>query len=358
MSFDITTIDKNFKIETNIEREALRFFDVKDAPLNLYGVWHDGEAYRRVPRDVAKATSPELITSSIKTAGGRIRFVTDSPYVVIKAFYPFITVFGHMTRAGTSGFDLYVNEGGREVYKKSMFPPSNTDTSFDAVFDFPDVKERLITINFPLYNPVNELYLGLHSKASLKPAPDYSVKLPIVSYGSSITQGGCASRPGNSYQAMLSRRYDADFINLGFSGVARGEAAIRDYIASLPMSAFIFDYDYNAPTPEHLKETHKPFYEAVRKARPDAPILMMGHPEFYSNEMLVKRNAVVKETFDYAVANGDKNVYYIHSNELFELCEDGGTVDGVHPTDFGFRSMAKAMAKIFDKIFQVKSDQF
>jgi hypothetical protein len=158
--------------------------------------------------------------------------------------------------------------------------------------------------------------------------------------------------------SMLTRRYDADHINLGFSGVARGEAAIRDCVASLPMSAFIFDYDYNAPTPEYLLQTHKPFYEAVRKTHPDIPILMMGHPEFYSNEMVVKRNAVVKETFDCAVASGDKNVYYIHSSELFRLCEDGGTVDGVHPTDFGFRSMASAMAKILDKIFEVKSEQF
>lgn len=358
MSFDIASIDKNFKIETNIEREKLKFYDVKVAPVKLYGVWHDGESYRRVPKDVAENTSPELVTSSLKTAGGRIRFITDSPYVVIKAFYPFITVFGHMPRAGTSGFDLYVNEGGREIYKKSLFPPNNTDLSFDAVFDFPDSRERLITINFPLYNPLNELYLGIHSDSKIKHAPDYTVKLPIVSYGSSITQGGCASRPGNSYQAMLSRRYDADFTNLGFSGVARGEAAIRNYIASLPMSAFIFDYDYNAPTPEYLKETHKPFYEAVRKTHPDIPILMMGHPEFHSNDMVVKRNAVVKETYDYALLNGDKNVYYIHSRELFALCEDGGTVDGVHPTDFGFRSMAEAMAKILDKLFEVKSEQF
>ena len=358
MSFDITTIDKNFKIETNIQREKLEFHDVKISEVSLYGVWHDGECYRRVPKDVAENTSRELTTSALKTAGGRIRFITDSPYIVIKAFYPFITVFGHMPRSGSSGFDIYVRENGREIYKKSIFPPNNTDLSFDGVYDFPDAKERLVTINFPLYNPVNELYIGISEDAVLKPAPEYSVKLPMVSYGSSITQGGCASRPGNSYQAMLSRRYDADHINLGFSGVARGEAAIRDYIASLPMSAFIFDYDYNAPTPEHLEETHKPFYEAVRKARPDIPILMMGHPEFYSNEMVVKRNAVVKETYDSAKENGDKNVYYIHSRELFELCEEGGTVDNVHPTDFGFRSMAEAMAKILDKLFEIKSNQF
>ena len=351
---DIASIDKNFVIETNIERENIKFYDAKEAPISLFGVWHDGECYRRVPRDVAENTSEGVVSLAKATAGGRIRFITDSPYVILKVKYPSVGFMGHMPRSGSAGFDMYVNKDGRECYTKS-FIPTGADV-FDGVVDFSEQKERLITINFPLYNGVCEVYVGINGDYSIKRAPDYSVKLPMVSYGSSITQGGCASRPGNAYQAVISRRYDADFINLGFSGNAKGEVAMKDYIASLPMSAFLYDYDFNAPSADHLRETHKPIYEAVRQANPDIPIIMMARPYFFSEEQNERdlRNRIIKDTYNYAVENGDKNVYFISSRELFELCEDNGTVDGCHPTDFGFYSMAQAMIKILDKLFEVK----
>ena len=86
----------------------------------------------------------------------------------------------------------------------------------------------------------------------LKDAPEYRIKKPVVYYGSSITQGGCASKPGSSYESILSRRFDCDYINLGFSGTAKGEDEIVDYIKGLEMSVFVMDYDHNAPTTEHL----------------------------------------------------------------------------------------------------------
>ena len=268
---DIASIDKNFVIETNIERENIKFYDAKEAPICLFGIWHDGEVYRRVPKDVAENTSQGLVSLATATAGGRIRFVTDSPYVILKAQYPSLGYMPHMPRSGSAGFDMYVNKDGEECYVKSFIPPNANE--FDGVIDFSEQKERLVTINFPLYNGVKELYIGIHGDYSIKPAPDYSVKLPMVSYGSSITQGGCASRPGTAYQAIISRRYDADFINLGFSGSAKGEDAMREYIATLPMSCFLFDYDFNALSADHLRETHKPIYEAVRAKNPDIPII-------------------------------------------------------------------------------------
>ena len=349
---DIESIDKNFVIETNIERENIKFYDAKEAPISLFGVWHDGECYRRVPRDVAENTSEGVVSLAKATAGGRIRFITDSPYVILKVKYPSVGFMGHMPRSGSAGFDMYVNKDGRECYTKS-FIPTGADV-FDGVVDFSEQKERLITINFPLYNGVCEVYVGINGDYSIKPAPDYSVKLPMVSYGSSITQGGCASRPGNAYQAVISRRYDADFINLGFSGSAKGEEAMKNYIASLPMSCFLFDYDHNAPNPDHLRATHKPIYEAVRKTHPDIPIIMMPRPEFFSSRGIEIRNEIVKATYDYAKSVGDENVYFIPSRELMALCEDNGTVDGSHPTDFGFFSMASAMIKVLDKLFEIK----
>ena len=350
---DISSIDKNFTIETNIERENIKFYDAKEAPIRLFGVWHDGECYRRVPADVAESTSSGVAVLSRHTAGGRLRFITDSPYVVLKVVYPSVGLMSDMPRSGSAGFDMYVNKDGRECYAKSFI--ATGETVFDGILDFSEKKERLITINFPLYNEVNEVYVGINGDYSIKPAPDYSVKLPMVSYGSSITQGACASRPGNAYQAVISRRYDADFINLGFSGRAKGEEVMKNYIASLPMSCFILDYDHNATTPDDLRATHKPIYEAVRAAHPDIPILMIPRPEFFYTRDIEIRNEIVKATYDFAKANGDDNVYFIPSHELMALCEDHGTVDGCHPTDLGFFSMAQAMIRVLDKLFEAKT---
>lgn len=117
----------------------------------------------------------------------------------------------------------------------------------------------------------------------LKQAPKYAVKKPVVYYGSSITQGACASRPGNCYESILSRRLDCDYINLGFSGSAKGEDAIVDYIIGLDMSVFVMDYDYNAPTPEHLEKTHSKMFKAIRAEHPTLPIIIMPRPKFYLN---------------------------------------------------------------------------
>ena len=348
---DISAVDKNFKLETAIEREGLTFYDIENSPIRLYGVWHDGVQYRRVPADVAEATSPGVATLSVHTAGGRIRFITDSPYLVIKYSVPSMHSFNHMALAGTSGFDIYERVGTRDCYRKSIIPTMSSK-EHEGVVDFSGEGKRLITVNFPLYNPVAKVYVGIKEGSALEAAPDHKVELPMVFYGSSITQGGCSSRPGTCYPAVLSRRYDANYINLGFSGNGKGEPAIREYMASIKMSVFILDYDFNAPTNEHLIATHKPLYEAVRKTNPDIPIIMMARPSFSRAAGILKRNEIIEETYKYAKANGDDNVYFISSNKLVELCEDDGTVDGTHPTDLGFRSMAFAVAEVLDKLLE------
>ena len=127
-----------------------------------------------------------------------------------------------------------------------------------------DGKEHTFTINFPLYQGVNSLYIGLKEGSVIKEAPEYETTAPFVYYGSSITQGGCASRPGSAYQNILSRHLQWDHINLGFSGSCKGEDEMAYYIASLDMSVFVYDYDHNAPTVEHLKNTHEIFFKKIK----------------------------------------------------------------------------------------------
>ena len=128
---DISEIDKNLKIETSIEREGLTFFNSLSKPFKLYGIYHDGEKFRRLPDDVAAATNAGVHRLSTNTAGGRLRFITDSPYVAIKVMIPHETKFSHMSLIGIAGFDMYVFEDGRDRLRKSFLPPYSFKDSYE-----------------------------------------------------------------------------------------------------------------------------------------------------------------------------------------------------------------------------------
>ncbi len=351
---NITEIDKNFKVETSFEREGLVFKNVLEAPFKIYGVFHDGEIFRRVPDDVAKTVNPGVYNLAKHSAGGRVRFITDSPYIAIKAVIKNEAKWSHMPLTASSGFDLYVKEGERFVPRKTFVPPYGFKDGYDSVYDFTgEAGERLVLIDFPLYNTVYDLYIGYKEGSVLKAAPDYKYEKPIVYYGSSITQGGCASRPGMSYQAIIERRFDTNYINLGFSGNGRGEDTMAEYIAGLDLGMFVYDYDHNAPSVEHYKATHDRFYKIVRAAHPDIPVIMMTRPK--AKKLLekeeLKRVRIAKKTYNEAKKRGE-NVYFIHGYELMKYAEDEGCVDGCHPTDFGFYSMAKRLGTLLEKILK------
>lgn len=195
------------------------------------------------------------------------------------------------------------------------------------------------------------MYIGLSDGSAVKETPSYKNSKPIVYYGSSITQGGCASRPGMSYESILSRKLNMDYINLGFSGNAKAEDAMIEYIKTINMSAFVYDYDHNAPTVEHLANTHEKMFKAIRNEKPGIPIIIMSRPKYHLNEEETKRLHIIEATYKNAVSSGDRNTYFIDGKALTALCKNEGTVDGCHPTDFGFMSMAKALGEVLRELF-------
>ncbi len=349
-------IDERLNFTSDIQREGMEFYDVREEPFKVYGVEYSGDRFIRMPLSVAEEISEGVLIYAKQTSGGRVRFITDSPYVIIRTKAPG-DYMPHMPASGSSGFDLYARENGRENFKKNFMPYWGKDGAFDGVADFyGDKKERQITINFPLYSSVTELYIGVKEGSVLRAPEEYSIAAPMVFYGSSITQGACASRPGTCYQALLSRRYDANYLSLGLNGSARGEERMAEYIANLEMSAFVYDYDFNTPSVEHLWKTHEPFFKKIRESHPDIPIVMMSRPDVHLNPERDTRHAAIKQTYENAVASGDRNVYLISGNELMEIAGDNGNVDCTHPTDLGFYSMAVRVSKELDKVFTPVSD--
>lgn len=342
---DISKIDKNFEVKTEIEKDDIKFYNIEDTPFKVYGLMREDGKYRRMPEDVAKSVSEGVQRLHTNTAGGRVRFVTDSKYVAIHASMDGIIKLSHFALTGYRGFDMYV----KNDHARTFVPPFDMTDGYEQVIDFPTNELREITINFPLYSNVCELYIGLQEGAVVKEPTPYEDVKPIVYYGSSITQGGCASRPGRCYQSVISRRFNRDYINLGFSGSAKGEDEIVDYIKKLDMSLFVYDYDYNAQSSEHLMNTHEKMFKAIREEHPELPVIIMSRPKFNLTDEEKLRRSIIETTYKNALAAGDKNVYFIDGKALCELCGSEGTVDGCHPTDYGFASMAKAVGDVIEK---------
>ncbi len=343
---DISKIDKNFAVKTNIDKDGIKFYNADESPFKVYGVFRENGKYRRMPESVAKSVNEGVYGLHTNTAGGRVRFKTDSSYVAIAAQMDGLGKMPHFPFTGSIGFDLYADD----EFIKSFAPPVDVKTGYEGEIELGDKRLREITINFPLYSNVQQLYIGIDEGAVIEESAPYKNTKPIVYYGSSITQGGCASRPGMSYQNIIARRFGYDYINLGFSGSARAEDEMAEYIKKLDMSLFVYDYDHNAPTVEHLRNTHEKMFKIVRDENPDIPVIMMSRPKFKLTDKEAERLDIIKTTYNNAIAAGDKNVYLITGKELTAFCQDEGTVDNCHPTDFGFASMAKALGDVIAEI--------
>lgn len=353
MSSALEKIDKNFAIPKTIDKEDVVFYNVLSEPFKIHGLIlpkNENEIFCRIDSDVAQTVSEGVFSLNTHTAGGRVRFVTDSPYIAIRAALSNMNKLSHLPLTASAGLDMYFREGDKEIYKGTFRPPFDIEVGFESVINCEE-GEKTVTINFPLFSNVEALFVGIKEGATLKSAPDYTHSIPIVYYGSSITQGGCASRPGNTYESIISRELDCDYINLGFSGNAKGEKEISEYIRKLDMSIFVYDYDHNAPTLEHLKDTHERMFKEFREANPNTPVIMLSRPKFYLTKEEEERARIVRQTYENALKEGDKNVYHIYGKDLLSgFAKNDGTVDNTHPNDMGFASIAEKLCSLIKEI--------
>ena len=351
ITLKIDRIDRNLA-QTGPPSKYLCYYDVCNHPFVLYGVTKtQSTGFVRLPEEVAAQVSEGVQCLCHQTAGGRVRFCTDSTEIALHAFLPELEYFPHMSLLGSSGFDLYVHGEYGFEYCKSFIPSYENTTEILASIQFSHREMREIIIHFPLYQAVDKLLIGLDQNSEISTPSGYSIACPIVFYGSSITQGGCASRPGNAYQAIISRMLDCDFVNLGFSGNAKGEPSMAEYISGLDMTAFVYDYDCNAPDAQYLQKTHEPFFKIIRNKQPSLPVIMVSRPDFAADRKAngVRRD-IIRKTYENAPPT-DNNVYFIDGEHLFDGNQpDSCTVDGCHPNDLGFMRMAKKIGSVLQHI--------
>ena len=362
----IEEIDSNFK-PAMIGDRAVVYLDVLKKPFSVEGLPWPSPASEKWPfaRIPPTLTKEQVNESALKlgwhmTSGGAIRFLSDSPFIAIKAVLAHSYDMNHMPRSGSAGFDLYVGPFFDSVHCGTA-QPSRDEINLERMLyvrDEGDKTMREWTINLPLYGGVAAVSVGVAPDATIEAPPPHRTG-KILFYGSSITQGGCASRPGNMYPSMLCRALDAEQVNIGLSGSARGELAMAEAIADLDLAAFVDDYDANAPTPEHLWKTHEPFYKVIRKRHPDLPILLLSRCDIWPKltdsryHCLCDYRKAVRTTYENAIAAGDRHVYYIDGETLFGDCErEACTVDLYHPNDLGFYRMYKTVLPVLRKALE------
>lgn len=353
MKKDIGALDKRLAVDTKINAENIVFYDCRKPPFQIYGLSDPSmEPFRRLPKELADHVNVQVSMLSTNTSGARVRFRTDSEYVAIKAIMPSITHFSHMPFTGSTGFDLYTVKNGKQVYSNSFTPPTDIQDGYESIKHFGKREMKDIIINFPLYNDLTNLYIGLEDSAQILEGSKYQHQKPVLYYGSSITQGGCASRPGNCYQSFISRMLDTDFLNFGFSSGGCGEENMIDYLSKLDVSVFVMDYDYNAYSVEYLAETHPRAYQIIRRNNPELPIIFISKPDIrLDNDEDLARREIIRETCNRALESGDQNVYFIDGYSLFgDENHDDCTVDGTHPNDLGFYRMAQVIGKVIKNI--------
>lgn len=336
--------------ESVTKYENLRFYSIKDVPaLRVYGLYDykNGDRFTRMPEDVAEKTSKNVKSLNYCTAGGRVRFTTTSNVLAVRAKVPEVLQLPYWNPIGVSGFDVYVSNGIRDVYLTSMTTNNPMQTS-DGICDIRPLPggKKEITLNLPLYQSINELYIGLTEDSELEARADYHFEKPVLYYGSSITQGACASRPGMAYEAIISRKLDCNYINLGFSGACNAEPAICEYLKTVDCSVFVYDYDHNSSV-QGLAQRHEGLYKAFRETHPDTPVIIVGRPDFFIFDSHAaddaSRREILMNTYKNAFDRGD-NVIYIDGYSLFaDEDRDDCIVDGTHPNDLGYSKMAEVI---------------
>lgn len=323
------------------------------APIRLSGFpWfcRDG-LYRRLPALPSGRIRDAVSELADCPAGGQVSFQSDTRHLAVRVKLSGPANMNHMPATGQCGFDLYVGEPGRQRYHNTARYDIR-ETGYEVeLFEHPGPALRTFTLNFPLYQGVKEVQIGLSPEARVQAPPEWSDERPIIIYGTSITQGGCASRPGLAYTNIASRTLNREIINLGFSGNGCGDPEVLRLMAEIPRPGlWVLDYDANAGSHDELRKSLPIAIEVLRAVRADVPILVVSrlvwardfsHEESAKNREI--RAEIQREAVAVACAAGDSHIHFFDGGILLGPDADESTVDGVHPNDLGFMQIARAL---------------
>ncbi len=342
-------------------RAQIVYQDASNFPLLGKATEKTGAHYERLPDSLKNISRPPLWALSRNSAGMAIRFRSTSTKIAVKWESLSNNHMNHMTDVGVKGLDLYcLEEKGYWRFVNSARPTGKTTEVTIIANMLP--KEREFMLYLPLYDGLISLSIGVDSLSSLEqPMIESPIRnKPVAFYGSSILQGGCASRPGMAHTNIISRRLNRECINLGFSGNALLDLEVAKVITEVDASVFVLDFVPNASV-EQMKERMEAFYRIIRNKHSNTPIIFIEDPIFTHTlfdqviaREVQKKNQTLNELFSALKKKGEKNIILIHSKNM--LGGDGeATVDGIHFTDLGMMRYADLVCPVIQKLLRSNS---
>lgn len=342
--------------QTNNE-VTLRWHDARELLVEGRGWTDTKDFYDRLPARAEKIVRQGVWNLGRDSAGMCVRFETDATTIAARwQLRRDALAMPHMPATGVSGLDLYVKNGGKWRWLGNGRPANKSEEKVLVRGLKPVRREYLLYL--PLYNGVEEVGIGVPQEAALQSGFSRNANVkPIVFYGTSIVQGGCASRPGMAYPAILGRRFDWPTINLGFSGNVQCEPEVARLLSELDPAAYVLDPLPNMNA-EMIAERFEQFVRTLREAHPVTPIVLIENIEYADGDFVLARktrfngaNVKLQEIYKRLIKAGERKLFYVPAAEL--LGSDGeATVDGTHPTDLGFMRMADAIEPALRRAFK------
>lgn len=308
--------------------------------------------YDRLPLKWKDKVRKPVWDLSKNTAGVTIRFKSNTASLRLKWTVLNDLKMNHMAETGIKGADLYAKIGGEWIYISTARPQGKSSESKLIAGMTPEEREYMLYL--PLYDGVTDIKIGVDSLSSFS-APDKSREKPIVYYGTSIAQGGCASRPGMAHTNILSRMLGVEIINLGFSGNGRMELPIAEFMAETDARFYVLDNIPNMKLEEVVSNV-RPFVTYIRGVKPETPVVFIESFLFantslegYSHQVITEKNKALRNEYEKLKSEGVKELYYISLDTMHAALAEG-TVDGVHLTDLGFMRFAEFLEKHFIRL--------
>ncbi|MBO4691490.1 MAG: SGNH/GDSL hydrolase family protein [Bacteroidales bacterium] len=327
--------------------------------------------YYRIPNRLKDVVRKELWQLGCDGAGIAIRFSTDATCIGARWTLTYNFGMSHMAYTGIKGMDLYVlNNPKKKEWKfaGTAFPNGKNSANIFVKKMYGGKKEYMIYL--PLYDGVDKMEIGIDSSATIFPPQGELLPgnngLPILFYGTSITQGGCVSRPGMAYPAIIERKLGKETINLGFSGNGRMDGNMADWIKTIPVSAYVLDCLPNC-TYNTTRDSSDYFIGTIAAANPNVPVYLVNNFEYPqqfilpgNNDDMVKENKLIRDIYKRLKTKGAeytdpvtgervktgplKNLHFIDVSKKRGIGNED-TVDGNHMTDLGTTNFSNRLLK-------------
>lgn len=348
-------------VTAQVSGDNLKWVDIKDLHVQGRGWAEEADFYRRLPARAEGKVTPAVWRLSEHTSGMYVRFNTNASALRVKwSLTGQNLAMPHFAATGVSGVDLYVKTDKGDWRWLAVGQPTKFPENETSFFTGVGAVEREYLLYLPLYNGIESLHIGIPEGATVTAAVTEG-RPSIVFYGTSITQGGCASRAGMSTTAILGRKIDREMINLGFSGSGKMEPEMAHLLAELDPALFFIDCLPNL-TAEEVAERVEPFIRILREKRPSTPIILAEGITYDDaffvesrNQRSLQSRQALRTAYENLFNDGYRNLYYQIGEG--QLGFDGeATVDGTHPTDLGFVRQAQVYQTLIESVLSSRTE--